>query len=119
MAYLCLVRPMTGIAIFGALTFGGLLSLQAGDISAREAQRLAGSYSLCVVGMGCGGVGTPILHGTSWEVPVLFGFAGTPHGSIRVDKALGFISYSYGGRVYPTLSPKQLTQQEYDLIHRR
>jgi hypothetical protein len=59
--------------------------------------------------MGCGGVGTPILHGTSWEVPVLFGFAGTPNGSIHVDKASGFISYSYGGRVYPTLSPKQLT----------
>jgi hypothetical protein len=57
---------MTRIAIFGALTFGGLLSLQAGNISAREAQRLASSYSLCVVGMGCGGVGTLFcmaLHG--------------------------------------------------------
>ena len=111
---------MTRIAIFAAtLTFGAVLSLQAGDITAREAQRLASTYSLCVVGMGCGGVGDPILHGTSWEVPVLFGFAGTPHGSIHVDKASGFISYSYGGRVYPTLSPKQLTEQEYDFIHRR
>jgi hypothetical protein len=110
---------MKRIAIFAALTFGAFLSLRAGEISAREAQRLASSYSLCVVGMGCGGVGTPTLHGTSWEVPVLFGFAGTPHGSIHVDKASGFVSYSYGGRVYPTLSPKQLTQREYDLIHRR
>ena len=110
---------MTRIAIFAALTFGGVLSLRAGDISVREAQRLASSYSLCVVRMGCGGVGTPILHGTSWEVPVLFGFAGTPHGSIHVDKASGFISYSYGGQVYPSLSPKQLAQREYDLIHRR
>src|SRR5437764_15375458 len=67
---------MTRIAIFAALTFGGVLSLRAGDISVREAQRLATSYSLCVVRMGCGGVGTPILHGTSWEVPVSFGFAG-------------------------------------------
>jgi hypothetical protein len=110
---------MKRIAIFAALTFGALLSLRAGDISAREAQRLASSYSLCVVGMGCGGVGTPTLHGTSWEVPVLFGFAATPHGSIHVDKASGFVSYSYAGRVYPTLSRKQLTQREYDLIHRR
>ena len=110
---------MTRIAIVAALTFGGLLPLRASDISAREAQRLASSYSLCVVGVGCGGVGIPILHGTSWEVPVLFGFAGTPHGSIHVDKASGFISYSYGGRIYPTLSAKQLTQREYDLIHRR
>jgi hypothetical protein len=101
------------------LTFGALLSLRAGEISAREAQRLASSYSLCVVGMGCGGVGAPVLRGTSWEVPVLFGFAGTPHGSIQVDKASGFISYTYGGRVYPRLSPKQLSQREYDLIHRR
>jgi len=111
---------MTRIAIFAAtLTFGAVLSLRAGDISGREAQRLASRYSFCIVGMGCGGVGDPILHGTSWEVPVLFGFAGTPHGSIHVDKASGFISYSYDGRVYPTLSPKQLTQRECDLIHRR
>lgn len=119
MAYLWLVRLMKRIATFAALTFGALLSVQAGDISARDAWRLASSYSLCVVGMGCGGVGTPILHGTSWEVPVLFGFAGTPHGSIRVNKASGFVSYSYGGRIYPTLSPKQVTQRKYDLIHRQ
>ena len=110
---------MKRMAIFAALIFGALVSLRAGEISAREAQRLASSYSLCVVGMGCGGVGTPALHGTSWQVPVLFGFAGTPHGSIHVDKASGLISYSYGGRVYPTLSPKQLTEKQYELIHRR
>ena len=51
------------IAIFAAaLTFGALVLLRAGDISAREAQRLASSYSLCVVGMGCGGVGAAILR---------------------------------------------------------
>jgi hypothetical protein len=111
---------MTRIGIFAAiLAFGAVLSLRAGDISGREAQRLASRYSLCVVGMGCGGVGDPILQGTSREVPVLFGFAGTPHGTIHVNKASGFISYSYGGRVYPTLSPKQLTDREYDFIHRR
>jgi len=110
---------MKRIAIFAALIFGALLSLQAGDISGNEAQRLASRYSLCVVGMGCGGVGDPILRGTSWEVPVLFGFAGAPHGSIHVDKASGLISYSYSGRIYPTLSPKQLTQRKYDLIHGR
>jgi hypothetical protein len=97
---------MTRIAIIAAFSFGALLSLRAGDVSAREAQRLASSYSLCVVGIGCGGVGDPTLYGTSWEVPVLFGFASTPHGSIHIDKTSGFISYSYSGRVYPTLSPE-------------
>ena len=81
---------MTRIAIFAALTFGGVLSLRAGDISVREAQRLASSYSLCVVGMGCGGVGNATLHGTSWEVPVLFGFAGTPQLCCRGIRMLRF-----------------------------
>jgi hypothetical protein len=109
---------MKRTAIFVAVTFSALLSLQAGEISAREARRLASGYSLCVVGMGCGGVGAPTLHGTSWEIPVFFGYAGTP-GSIHVHKASGFVSYSYGGRVYPTLSRKQVAQREYDFIHRR
>jgi len=61
---------MKQIGIFVALIFSALLSLQGGDISAREARRLASGYSLCVVGMGCGGVGAPTLHGNSWEVPV-------------------------------------------------
>jgi hypothetical protein len=103
--------------IAAVLSYGLAIPLQAGDISAREARRLASTYMLCHVS-GCGGTKEPIARSSFWEVPVLFGYAGSPHGSIHVDRAIGLITYSYAGHRYPTVSTKQLTQEEYDLVHR-
>jgi hypothetical protein len=118
--YLFLVRPMkhnVKALIATALSYGLAIPLQADDISAREAWRLASTYMLCHVS-GCGGTKEPVARGTFWEVPVLFGYAGSPHGSIHIDRATGLITYSYAGHRYPTVSPKQLAQEEYDLVHR-
>ena len=52
-------------------------STHAGDISAREARRLASTYMLRYVS-GCGGVEESIPRGSMWEVPVRFGFAEFP-----------------------------------------
>ena len=105
--------------VVAALSFCGIaLSARAGDISAREAWRLASTYMLCYV-TGCGGVTQPILRGNTWEAPVRFGYAGTPRGAIHVDRATGVVSYPYAGQHYPTVSPKQLAERKYELIHRR
>jgi len=111
---------MTRISVFlTTLTFSGLtLSAQAGDISAREARRLASTYMLCYI-TGCGGVTEPVARGNVWEVPLRFGVAGTPRGAIHVDRATSIISYGYAGQHYPTVSPKQLAQKEYELVHHR
>jgi hypothetical protein len=111
---------MTRISVFlTALTsFGLALSAQADDISAREARRLASTYMLSYI-TGCGGVTEPVSHDNVWEVPLRFGVAGTPRGAIHVDRATGTVSYSYAGQHYPTVSPKQLAQKEYELVHRR
>jgi hypothetical protein len=68
---------------------------------------------------GCGGVTEPIARHNIWEVPLRFGFAGTPRGAIHVDRSTGIISYIYGGQHYPTVTPKELAQKEYELVHRR
>ena len=76
---------------------------------------------LCVIGIGCGGAGVPALHGTSWDVPVLAGIAVDPkhpQGWIHVDRSSGTVSYSYQGKVYPTLTRKELWRREYDFVHR-
>ena len=110
---------MTRIGFIAALSLFGLtLSADAGDIPAREARRLASTYMVCYI-TGCGGVTDPVAHGNVWEVPLRFGVAGTPRGAIHVDRATGTVSYSYAGQHYPTVSPKQLAQKEYELVHRR
>ena len=95
-----------------------VISAQAADISAREARRLASTYMVRYI-TGCGGVTEPIAHGNVWEVPLRFGVAGTPRGAIRVDRATGVVSYRFADQHYPTVSPKQLAQKEYELEHRR
>src|SRR4051812_21308165 len=87
------------------------------DTSAWEASRLASDYMLRYVS-GCGGTQEPVLRGSVWEVPVLFGIAGKPRGAIHVDRATGLISYSYGAQHYPTVTPKELTNEIYRLTHR-
>ena len=109
-----MTRILTFVPVLAAC--GG--SVQAGDISAREARRLASTYMLCYI-TGCGGTKEPLARGNVWEIPLLFGFAGTPHGVIRVDKATGIVSYSYAGQHYPTVSPKQLADRADELVPRR
>jgi len=70
---------------------GACASYSAG-VDAREAGRLASSYTLCTLDIGCGGVGAPVLHGDSWEVPVLAGIAVDPRhpqGWIHIDRSSG------------------------------
>ena len=110
---------MSRISIFAAfMTVSLSLSVRAGTISPREAERLAGSYSVFVIGLSCGSVGTPVLHGDSWKVPLLSGLDARREGTIRVDRATGLISYRYRGETYPTLSPKQLAALQRKLQHR-
>ena len=110
---------MSRISIFVGLMIVSLsLSVRAGTVSAREAERLAGTYSVFVIGQSCGGVGTPVLHGDSWEVPVLSGLDARREGTIRVHRARGLISYRHRGETYPTLSPKQLAALQRKLQHR-
>lgn len=80
-------------------------------VDARDAGRLASGYMFAVLNIGCGGVGAPVLRGDHWEVPLYAGLAGNPqhpNGWIHVDRSSGVVSYSYEGRVYPTLTPKEL-----------
>jgi hypothetical protein len=101
---------MTYISIFAALLVASSsLSVHAGSISAREAKDLAGTYSVFVIGMSCGDVGSSCLHGDRWKVPVLSGLDARRQDSIRVHRVTGPISYRYGVETYPTLPPKQLT----------
>ena len=66
-------------------------------VAATEARRQASTYMLCVLGIGCGGVGKPVPQGEHWAVPVLAGIAADPqhpHGWIHVDRSSGLVSYS-------------------------
>jgi hypothetical protein len=67
----------------------------------------------------CGGVEESIRRGSMWEVPVRFGFAGTPRYANHVDRATGLVSYSYESQRYPTVTPKQLADEIYRLTHRQ
>jgi len=72
-------------------------------ITAERAWHLAAMYYDRYVS-GCGGVGSVVLRGDYWAAPVHFGYAGTPRGSIHVDRRTG--STSYGG--YATVSAQSL-----------
>jgi len=106
------MRPL--LIIIALAVFGGYASA---GIDSREAGRLANSYSFCVLHIGCGGVGAPVLRGEHWEVPVFEGIAVNPrvhYPCIHIDRSSGVISYSNHGIVYPTLTRKQLAQRQYD-----
>jgi len=75
----------------------------ASEINAVRAWHLAANYYHRYVS-GCGGVGEVVAHGSYWSAPVRFGFAGTPRGSIRVDRHTGTVSYS----AHPTVSAQSL-----------
>ncbi len=118
MVELRLVRFMRYLFLVAIVGLTCATSTHAGDISARAARHLASAYMLRYVS-GCGGVEESIPRGSMWEVPVRFGFAGTPRGAIHVDRATGLLSYSYGSQRYPTVTPKQLADEIYRLTHRQ
>jgi hypothetical protein len=106
------------IAIVGAVVLASSISLsRADEISASRAQRLASTYMMLHIS-GCGGTKQAIAHRTFWEFPVAYGRAGTPRGAIRVGRSTGTVSYGYMGQRYPTLTPKQLADEEYAYTHR-
>jgi len=88
------------------------------SLQPRETRRLASAYMLRYVSL-CGGVEESIRRGSMWEVPVRFGFAGTPRYANHVDRATGLVSYSYESQRYPTVTPKQLADEIYRLTHRQ
>jgi hypothetical protein len=107
------------IATVVAVAFASSVSLsQADDISGERAWRLASTYMMLHIS-GCGGIKQPIAHRAYWELPVAYGRAGTQRGAVRVDRATGTVSYSFMGQHYPTLTPKQLADEEYAYTHRR
>jgi hypothetical protein len=110
-------RPSKLVSVISSLAIC-LLSAKAGEISAREASHLASTYMLCYIA-GCGGVEAPIPHRDYWEAPVRFGYAGTHRGSIHIDRHTSVVSYSWPDKSYPTVTPRQLRDREYELIHRR
>ncbi|HSI14522.1 MAG TPA: hypothetical protein VK961_20900 [Chthoniobacter sp.] len=69
-------------------------------IDRNEAQVLATAYFHRFIS-GCGYVGTPERHGSYWVAQVFFGFAGTPHGYIRVDARTGAISRQDSPTAFP------------------
>jgi hypothetical protein len=88
-----------------------------GEISAHQAQRLAQVYLSGHI-TGCGAAKEAIARKRFWEVQVLAGYGATPRGAIQVDRATGFVSYSYGNDHYPTMSPAQLAREEQARKHR-
>ena len=107
------------IAAVAAVVFASSLSLaRADDMSADRAWRLASTYMMLHIS-GCGGIKQPIAHRAYWELPVAYGRAGTPRGEVRVDRATEVVSYSFMGQHYPTLTPKQVADEEYAYTHRR
>jgi hypothetical protein len=58
-------------------------------------------------------------HSDYWEVPVFVGIAGAPEGTIHVHRRTGTVSYSWHGKAYPTLTPKQLWEHVDDIVHHR
>jgi hypothetical protein len=75
----------------------------ADGISADRAWHLGQTYYMRYLG-GCGGVGTVVQRGEYWLAPVHFGYAGTFHGYIRVDRRTGIASYGW----HPTVSAQSL-----------
>jgi hypothetical protein len=114
------MRTLLLIAALACLTaFASLQSATAAGVDATQARHLANLYRLYVLDMGCGGVGVPLLHGDWWEVPVHAGWAGAHEGDIRVSKIAGLTAYSYGGKVYPTMTPRELRRRHLDGNHRQ
>jgi hypothetical protein len=97
------------IVLFTLLLVGCSSSQPADDsvqITADRAWHLAAMYYAHYIS-GCGGVGEVAAHGSYWQAPVHFGVAGTPQGSIRVDRYTGTVSYGWR---HPTVSAKSLDQ---------
>jgi len=124
-AELVLVRPMRAARllppVFIAFSLSGCATREDAraphDFSAEEAYRLANTYRILHI-TGCGGTKLPVARQSYWELPLLFGIAAAPRGSIHVDRRTGTVSYSWRGERYPTLSPKQLWDEEYAKEHR-
>ena len=102
---------MRTFLLIAALACASLQSATAAGIDAAEARHLANLYTIYVLDMGCGGVGFPALQGDWWKVPVHAGAAGTHEGDIRVNRITGLTAYSYAGKIYPTITPKELRRR--------
>ena len=69
-------------------------------VISEQARLLASMYMVCYIS-GCGGVEAPSPHRDYWEARVRFGVAGTPAGSIRIDRRTAAISYKGKPTIYP------------------
>ena len=79
-------------------------------VDKHEAEVLGRAYFLSYIS-GCGMTIEPIEKGSSWEVPVIFGFAAVPIEPIVIDRTTGTMTHPRGPVVTP---PNIITEIKTD-----
>ena len=89
-----------------------------GEMSRNRAHQLAAYYFARYFAEGSGGAALPTLRGEYWESTVGIGYAGTPSGTIRIQRHSGRVSYDRRLSFKPSVSAESLDRWSKSLYER-